>query len=192
MSLTQQIKDFMKENNLSQEKMGELIGFSQGTISKIVNGAKLSPNNDVIAKAFFNDFKDPDVSFIKLKLDCLEDIMANLKVGNTVYNDEHKFYLKMEDGIIYKYIEDDKLFSINPLITLNEIYYIIDEAQLKLEVGKKYQTQDGRVAIIFAKTASDRYLGVFEGDCSVRSYPENGITNNGDNLIKEYLEANND
>lgn len=80
MNLTQQVKDFMKENNLSQQKMANLIGFSQGTISKIVNGAKLNHNNDVIAKAFFNDFKALDVSFIKLELDCLEDVMANLKL----------------------------------------------------------------------------------------------------------------
>lgn len=198
MNIQQRIIKYMKDNDLNQYKMGDLLGLSQGTVSKIVNGGNLCPKNKEVVLAFLGDELNQDEEetsiepnnitpeLIKIPLETLEDILFELSQGSVIYCEISNHYLRLESGFIIRYEANGKPFSINSPILLDDFYYVEKEKQVKLEVGKKYMTKDGRVATVFAHTEDDRFLATFEGDTQVRSYPSNGVLDSDDKLVKEY------
>lgn len=94
-----------------------------------------------------------------------EEVIARLKQGEI---------LKSEDGTtIYEYIEgfivgnDKDNFCINPCIAsygcIDRLYFDMPEPELKIEVGKFYQTRGGKRAYVFAQNSEGKYNVAIEG-----------------------------
>lgn len=197
--------DYKKQHKLTDKEMSEKIGIPYVTYFKHVSGRTKNSNNITAAK--FKDFYDkyiknekviekifksePTKPVVKPKtekvyIESIEDMIAELRNGSTIYVDGTNKTIKLVDGFIVRY-DGFMQVSINGAILCSEKHYVIKEIPLKLEIGKKYVAKDGRVATIFARTEMGRFLGVFEGDPKVRSYLSTGDdVSDNDVLVKEY------
>lgn len=198
--------DYAKQHGLNNKEMSEKIGMPYVTYYKYIRGGTKTPSEVTADK--LKDFYDryikrdqiiediftyePIKPIIKPKtekvyIESIEDMIAELKSGNTIYIDDTNKTIQLVDGFIVRY-DGFMQVSINEAILCSEKHYVIKEIPLKLEVGKKYIAKDGRIATIFAKTQTDRFLATFEGDTNVRSYNSNGndVGSDWDILVKEY------
>lgn len=197
--------DYKKQHKLTDKEMCEKIGIPYVTYYKHISGRTKNSNNITATK--FKDFYDkyikrdqiieeicksePTKPVVtpkteKVYIESIEDMIAELKSGNTVYVDGTNKTIKLVEGFIVRY-DGFMQVSINGAILCSEKHYVIKEIPLKLEVGKKYVAKDGRVAMVYAKTEAGRFLGVFEGDPKVRSYLSTGDdVSDNDVLVKEY------
>lgn len=195
----QDIIDYQKQMQFTYEEMSEKTGIPYSTYYKLVNGSTKNCKgvNATKLKIFYDKYinkeirVEPTKQVIKPKtekvyLESIEDIIAELKSGNTIYVDGTNKTIQLIDGFIVRY-DGFLQVSINGVILCSEKHYVIKEIPLKLEVGKKYVAKDGRIATVFAKTENGRFLAVFEGDTEVRSYLSTGDdVCDDDILVKEY------
>lgn len=198
--------DYKKQHKLTDKEMSNKIGMPYVTYYKYIRGGTKTPNEVTInrLKDFYDKYIlrdkilediltcEPIKPIIKPKtekvyLDSIEDIINELKSGNTIYVDGTNKTIQLVDGFIVRY-DGFMQVSINGVILCSERHYAIKEIPLKLEVGKKYIAKDGRIATIFAKTEDNRFLAVFEGEKNIRSYNSNGndVSSDWDILVKEY------
>lgn len=200
------IIDYQKRMQLTYQEMVEKTGIPFSTYYKLANGStknckgvnatklkifydKYIKTEKVIEEIFKSEPTKPVVTpkTEKVYIESIEDMIAELKNGSTVYVDGTNKTIKLVDGFIVRY-DGFIQVSINGAILCSEKHYVIKEIPLKLEVGKKYVAKDGRVATVFAKTEAGRFVAVFEGDAKVRSYLSTGddVGNDDDVLVKEY------
>lgn len=198
------IIDYQKRMQFTYQEMSEKTGIPFSTYYKLANGSTKYCNsvNDKKLKDFYNKYInkwetptggiEPTKPVVtpkteKVYIESIEDMIAELKSGNTVYVDGTNKTIKLVDGFIVRY-DGFMQVSINGAILCSEKHYVIKEIPLKLEVGKKYVAKDGRIATVFAKTEAGRFVAVFEGDAKVRSYLSTGddVGNDDDVLVKEY------
>jgi len=94
----------------------------------------------------------------KVYLNTIEDLTKALSDGKIVYEDYRngtkREYKMMNNIIVEKHEDDDAYFYVNYGFGFNpNIYYIKEQAPIKIEVGKFYKTRDGHKAICIGSQA---------------------------------------
>lgn len=191
--------NYAKENNLSQQKLGELIGVPQVTMWKYLNGAVTQPSLKTMKKLtdFYNKyiklpvgvdvslpaepeeiFTEPVVTYKpktqKVYLESVEDVIAELQGDNEIFVESSTGHsIKLVSGFVVRY-KDGGAISINAPILCSERYYVIKPIPLTLQVGKRYRAKNGSIVTIFNVDGCE-FMGVVDGKQGFVEFDPKGL-----------------
>lgn len=212
MTNTMKASDFINyatDHELSARDMAKMIGVAPMTYVKFIkSGKRPTKQRKSITQSFTNFYnkyikKDETSQIIEapkqiikrlaktevVYLESVEDVINELRAGNEIsVSGSPNKTLKMVDGFIISY-SNNMALAINPAILCSEKYCVIKEIPLKLEVGKRYYTADGRIATIFTSLSQNElYCGVFSGRDFIFQFDPQGKALNSkkeNNLVEE-------
>lgn len=94
-----------------------------------------------------------------------EEVIARLKQGEILKSEDGKITYECIDGIIVGKTEESFAIcpSVGSYMSIDKLYFDMPEPELKIEVGKFYQTRGGKRAYVFAQNSEGKYNVAIEG-----------------------------
>lgn len=192
-------REYLMENNMYQSEFARLAKISAGSLCNFLAGRRQSENIlNAIEKVLNRGEKKKEAPANENKsvwyprekeiIRTPEEIIEELKSGNTIFLQDTLISLTMQDGYIVRYNEGTPI-AINTPILLDEVYYVYREIKPQLQVGRMYLSVSNRKCFICAQ--DDRgYVGVFLGDKDSVVFTVDGRTEDEDKCL--YKEVSND
>lgn len=117
-----------------------------------------------------------------------EDIIAKLKQGIVLKDDEVNDTYEMVDGLVVRKTQYG--WTIGDIISSSEkIYFDEPEPEIEVVIGRFYKTRDDRRAFVFSKNSEGRYCVVIENELPY-TVSANGYysdeTDNDKDLVEVY------
>lgn len=181
-------EDYLFENRPYTPHRGGRKKGSKNKASKVIHISKEEYAKEKAEEIKAAEIKMKTPNVMKIQLKDFEEISEALINGETVYQENSPYSLKITNKFLMRYSNNKPIFM-SPSIDLKESYYVLRAEKLPLQVGKTYYTKNKTEIVIFSYDENmEIFKGIALGSLNNWSY----LYNEEGKLVDEHLQITND
>lgn len=166
------LKNYKETKNLKNRTLAEAFSVHEVTISAWLRGVNTPRAESLNMIEKFLESTSVQGKNEIVKLTDSEDILIALQNRETLIANEYRF--AFENGILVKRTSKGDIVHINPTLCVDIPYFVERKIPLKLEVGKRYKDNTGKVWVIY-REGGEWFNGIQEHSGEQADFKENGI-----------------